>query len=460
MSQTETRHLARFAATTKAEQIPNSALMAAQMSLVDAIAVMLAASRLGEGCQACADIALISGAGPCVLIGHQEHVSAPMAAFANGAMAHAMDFEDTHDHAIAHPHAAAIPAALAISDVRGNVSGDELLAAISISADLVCRIAACFEVNPDDFGWHTTPWLGVFGAATAAGRLLHLDTDQMLDAWSHAMSQMSSFGELKNSPTSHIRAIRDAFAAKAGVMGALMAQRGIKGYSEPLQGGAGFFAAITRNHIAPERLIEGLGERFMGAEVSFKPWPSCRGTHAYIDAALRLSGRIKIDPAQVTHIEVVINQKNKMLCEPRALKIKPDTTINAKFSIPFTTASALSHGHIGLDSFTPEALGEERTLKLSQKVHYILDETIPLRDVTRGRLTLHLGDQIYEEQIIHALGHPLTPLTQETFRSKFDDCLAHAGLLWEKPQCERLWTSLWGIRSSPDVRELTHLLQG
>jgi 2-methylcitrate dehydratase PrpD len=458
MINSQTRLLARFASTVRADQIKDSALMAAQMSLADALAVMLAASRLGEGCAACVDIARISGTGPCVVIGHEYRTSAPMAAFANGAMAHAMDFEDTHDHAIAHPHAAAIPAALAICDMRGNVGGDELLAAIAIGADLVCRIAASFEVNPDDFGWHTTPWLGVFGAATAAGRLLNLDTDQMLDAWSLAMSQMASFGELKNSPTSHMRAIRDAFAAKAGVMGALMAQRGLKGYSEPLQGGAGFFAAVSRNHYAPQHLVEDLGERFMGAEVSFKPWPSCRGTHAYIDAGLRLQSRIKIDPAQITRIDVIINSKNRMLCEPRDIKIRPDNAINAKFSIPFTTAIALLHGHVSIASFNHDSLTDASLLELSRKVEYQVDEKISLRDVTRGSLFVHMGGQIHSEHIVHALGHPDVPLTPESFRTKFDDCVKQIGAQWALTHSEQLWNKLWALRSSSDVRDLTQLL--
>ena len=455
----ETRLLARFAAETSAASVPGYVLDAARMSLADAVAVMLAASGIGEGCAAFAEVARVSGSGPCVVIGHGFTTSAPMAAFANGAMAHAMDFEDTHDHAIAHPHAAAIAAVLAVADTLDNVSGEEVLAAIAIAGDLVCRIAGAFEVNPDNFGWHTTPWLGVFGAATAAGRLLNLNPEQMTDAWSLAMSQMGSFGELKNSPATHIRAVRDAFAAQAGVLGAMLAARGVKGYGEPLQGSAGFFAAVVRGEYVAARLIGNHGERWMGSEVSFKPWPCCRGTHAYVDAALRLASRLQIDPFHIDKIDVVINEKNRMLCEPRALKIRPDTAISAKFSIPFTTATALLRGTVSIDTFDAESLQDSTVLGLAAKVHYIVDESIPLRDVTRGSVTLHMAAGSETEHVIHARGHPLCPLTREQLREKFDDCVKHSGIGLNKKKKSEIWFALEKFKVCNDARQLTSLLQ-
>ena len=454
----ETRRLAHFAADTATMQIPEHALEAARLSLADAVAVMLAASGIGEGCAAFAEVARISGSGSCVVIGHDFTTSAPMAAFANGAMAHAMDFEDTHDHAIAHPHAAAVAAALAVADSLGHTSGDDVLGAIALAGDLVCRIAGAFEVNPDNFGWHTTPWLGVFGAATAAGRLLNLDAGQMTDAWSLAMSQMGSFGELKNSPASHIRAVRDAFASQAGVLGAMLAVRGVKGYAEPLQGDAGFFAAVSRGDYSAPRLTEKLGDRWMGSEVSFKPWPCCRGTHAYVDAALRLASRLHIDPFRIERIDVVINEKNRMLCEPRALKIQPDTAISAKFSIPFTTATALLRGAVNIDSFDGDALQDKAILDLAAKVHHVVDSSIPLRDVTRGSVTLHMATGCEIEHVIHALGHPLRPLTLDQLREKFDDCAKHSRIDLDQKRDSSIWGVLANFRSCRDVRQLTSLL--
>src|SRR5690606_36731567 len=104
------------------------------------------------------------------------------------------------------------------------------------------------------------------------------------------------FGELKYSPSSDVRSVRDAFAAKAGVLGAMLAARGMQGYEEPLEGKAGFLNGVARNHYHPGLILDGLGQSFLGAEVSFKPWPACRGTHAYIEAGLAISRMSDFDP--------------------------------------------------------------------------------------------------------------------------------------------------------------------
>lgn len=439
--------------------LPDQALLAAQASLIDAVAVSVAASSLTPAARPFLETALETSHGSSVIVGFGERCSAPMAAWVNGALAHGIDYEDTHDFAIAHPHAAAIAAALAMIDYRTDpVSGPELLTAIGVAGDLVCRIAVSFDVSPDTFGWHVTPWLGVFGAATAAGKLLNLDCDQMIAAWSLAMSQMASFGELKYSPLSDVRSVRDAFAAKAGVLGAMLAARNIRGYDRPLEGKSGFLNGVARNQYDPARILDSLGERFLGAEVSFKPWPACRGTHAYIEAAVAISRMPGFDPWQVDDIEVVINQKNEMLCVPEELKRAPENAIGAKFSIPFTVATALIQGEVTIASFEPEALMDSRILELAARVRHRLDPAIPLRETTRGSITVKAGEDVFAYAVDKAIGHPEKPLGPAELRAKFDDCLRYGA----KPFCDQkraqLWDCLNQVYLLDDVRRLTALL--
>jgi len=441
------RALAVHAATVAASDLPEAAIAAASRSTTDAVAVMMAASGLGEGVEAFADIALQTAPdGPARIFGFGRTSSAAMAAFANGALAHAVDYEDTHDSAIAHPHAATVPAAIAIAEAAGAVSGRELLAAIAVGADLVCRLADSFEENPDQFGWHTTPWLGVFGAATAAGRLLRLKPEQMASAWSLAQSQMASFGAVRGEPASHIRAVRDAFAAKAGVLGAQLAQRGVVGFGAPLEAEGGFLDAVAHGRWRRDALLDGLAKRWMGTEVSLKPWPCCRGTHGPIAAALALRDRID---GRVRSIEVTVSEKNRMLCEPVEDRRRPRTAIGARFSVPFTVASAIVHGPPTLSSFLPEALADTRVLDLAARVVHRVDPDIPLRETATSSMIIDTGTQRLEYATTRAPGHPDLPMTDRQRRAKFEDCLGAARSRPEAHRISAAWEALETLADTP-----------
>ena len=133
---------------------------------------MIAASSLGEGCAAFVEIARASGTGPSTVLGHGFRTSPAMAAMANGAMAHALDFEDTHDATLVHPHAAAVPAALALAESLGGVRGPDLITAVATGADLACRLALGFVEPPQGHGYYLIPMLGLYAAAAACGKLL------------------------------------------------------------------------------------------------------------------------------------------------------------------------------------------------------------------------------------------------------------------------------------------------
>lgn len=443
----------------KTVDLPDGAIEMARKSLTDAVAVSIAASSLSPAARPFRNIARRTSSGRSVVIGFGNRVSAPMAAFANGALAHGIDYEDTHDNAIAHPHAAAVASALAIvDDLDRPVTGLELLRAIALSGDLVCRLASGYTTSPDTHGWHTTPWLGVFGASTAAGLLLRLGSSQMVSAWSLAMSQMASFGELKNTPDSDIRSVRDAFAAHAGLMGALLAAEGVKGFDQPLEGQAGFFETVARGSYRSENILSELGGRFLGSEVSFKPWPSCRGTHAYIQCALELSARPDFSIENIDDIEVVVNIKNRMLCEPVEARRVPQNAIGAKFSIPFTLATALVKRHVDIASFMDASLRDPLIRAVAAKVRHRVDETIPLRETTRGTVTVMQGADRLTASVEKALGHPNIPLSGAVFKKKFEDCLAYSDMSYSARKVEGLWGTLSAIRDCADVRVLTALL--
>src|SRR5690606_13607125 len=201
----------------------------------------------------------------------------------------------------------------------------------------------------DRYGWYPPPIIAAFGATAAVGKLLKLDPSQLVDAFSLTLCQATCSAELKTSPHSDVRAIRDAFPAQVAVSSALLARKGVRGFDRPFEGTAGFFELYARGAYSPQALTEALGERFEIDRISFKPWPSCRGTHAFIEAAQRLARTYRIDPRSIRAVELVGSRLNRMLAEPLAQKQRPATAIDAKFSLPFTVAVALRRGTVTLD---------------------------------------------------------------------------------------------------------------
>jgi len=451
--------LARNIADINYDDIPVPAIDAAKKSFLDALGVTLAASTLGEGCQAFVDLALaMEGVQESTILGFGARAPALMAAFANGSMAHALDFEDVHDSAPVHPNAATIPAALAVAESVGDVSGKRFLTAMVLGCDLTCRLGLALKENPLESGWYIPPILGAFGATAAACKLLDPTAEQVVDAFSLTLCQTTCSAELTVSPRSVVRSVRDAFSAKAGVLSALLAQRGVTGFERPIEGEGGLFSLYSRGNYDPMPLTNELGRTFEGANVSVKPWPSCRGTHAYIEAALHILSETSLEPSEVAGIKVVVSPVNKMLCEPQRSKKKPATAIDAKFSIPFVLATALLRGGVRLDHFTPRALADQDVLQMAGKVTYEVDSGLTLKEAVRGFVQIDTGEATLSRRVDLPLGHPQNPISEETLVSKFMDCAKHSARRISDRKLEEVVELTANLEQVEDVREITQHL--
>jgi 2-methylcitrate dehydratase PrpD len=442
------------------QDLPAHVVEVTKTSLLDAIGVTLAASGLGEASAPFVAMAKEFGGAPqSTLIGHRIKVPGPMAAFANGAMAHELDFEDTHDGAMVHPNAATVPAALAAAEVAGGVSGKELITAIAIGSDLACRLSLAFRRDPEQFGWYFRPVLGAFGAAAAAGRLLGLSEDQLIQSFALTLCQVTCSGELKRSPESHLRAIRDGFTAKAGYLSALMAGKGVNAFDHPLEGQSGLYRLYSQDGYDPDVLLGALGQRFEGANVSFKPWPSCRGTHSFVEAALFMRERHRLQPASIASVTAIGSGFFEVLATPIEQKRKPATAINAKFSVPFTVATALLTGSIRLEDFAPAALRRPEVLALAQKIDYEVDPNLGPLQSGRGALRIETTDKrILTHKVDEPLGAPLNPLPPEQLTAKFRDCARHAAVGMSEVDINAVAEGVLALENVDDIDALMRRL--
>lgn len=418
-----TRRLAAHLASTRPEDMPSNALRVASHSVLDALGVSLAASGLEP---ACAPFAALAGehGGPCTVLGFKRRTSPLMAAFANGALAHALDFEDTFDAAPVHPNAAGVAVALALVERARELSGMQLLAAVALGGDLVCRLALALQRNPDDDGFYTPAILSAFGAAAVASKLLALSEEQIVSALALTLSQAASSSQFKRDPRSDVRAVRDAFAAHAGLTASLLAAGGVRGFEGAIDGPHGLYGMYARGAYDPVALGAELGRTFHAAAVSFKPWPSCRGTHAFIEAALGLRERCPHDA--IERVVAYGAPLNRMLIEPEASKRRPRTAIDAKFSLPYCVALTLARGEPGLDDFNSERLADPAVLALAERVFYSAESSYA---ATSGRLEVQLrdGGRVCFE-VERALGHPGNPLGEGRLIEKFVACAGRAML--------------------------------
>ena len=177
------------------------ALATAKLSFYDWLVVSCAASAEPLAVIMRDFIASDGGNSIATVTGASEKFPARAAALANGAISHALDYDDTHFAYVGHPSVAIFPAALAAGEEVG-ASASDVCKAFLLGAEASCRIGMILGRRHYDAGFHQTSTSGCFGATLAAARLYQLDRSALRAALGLASTRASGlksqFGTMGN----------------------------------------------------------------------------------------------------------------------------------------------------------------------------------------------------------------------------------------------------------------------
>jgi 2-methylcitrate dehydratase PrpD len=423
--------------------LPPAVTEAASRSITDWLgtAIRGAAEPLAGALAAVIDAS--GGLEQATVVGRGLRTSALLAALANGAQSHALDFDDTHLPSIVHGAAPVAPVVLALGEWR-HLPGDRVLAAFVSGFEVETRLGRVLGRALADRGWHVTGVLGHFGAAAAAGKLLGLDAGRLAHALGIAGTQAAgleqSFGTMS-------KPLHPGKAAMNGLLAALLAREGYTGATAMLDGRAGLsatFLGITDLGAA----VEDLGKRFEILENSTKFYAACHLTHATIDAGRAIRSRIAPAPDAV---EAVRCRVHPLVLEVAA-NPAPQTGLEAKFSIAYCAATALVRGEAGESEFGETSVHDPAVARVMGRVTPEADASLP---IGAARMTIRLADgRTLEERVTAARGTPGNLLTRDEVEGKFRRL---AGVVLPAERVTRLVAALRGLPGLADVSEVARL---
>lgn len=379
----------------------------------------------------------------------------PNAAFANSVMAHAVDFDDTHDEAIIHANVWVLPAALAIAERMGGVSGKDFITAMSIGVDVTCRLCLG-AVGP--LGGNAGAYIGCFGATLAAGKLLGLDEGKLHHAIGIAYSQCAGNRQCIVD-RALVKRMQPAFGARGAIISSLLAQRGITGAKDVFEGQYGLFPVYLGGEYDRGKIIRELGERFEGENLSVKLYPSCRYTNPSIDAALSIAREDTIVPNDIKEIIVHVTQTAYDLVG-KPFEIRESPQVDAQFSIPYTVSVALTRRNVFIDDFFEQKITKDvPVLDLAKKVRVMADQKPVGKGLVPCVVEITTKDgKVYSRRIEIVRGDPRKPVRIEEVAEKFRKCAAFSAKPIAKENIEETIEAVDRLEDVQDIGRIVRLL--
>ena len=346
------RELAEALSSTSYDDLPAQVIIDAHRSILDWLGSALAGALEPPARMAQRAVARFGDSSEAtVFAGGRASVAG--AALANGVASHILELDDIHKGSTVHAAAPVIPAALAVAE-REHATGRDFVLAVTLGYEAALRVGEA--VNPSHYRfWHPTGTAATFGAAVAAGSLLELNAQQMLDALGSAGTQAAGLWEF-NADGAMSKHLHPGKAAFNGVLAADLASEGFTGASKILEGDRGFFRA-TSDSFDASRITDGLGTRWKISENCYKIWACCGHTHSAIDVARALQRRrwsSRPDVNDIASIQIETYGPGYDIVKAQ----NPGTPYEAKFSIAYCVAATLLYGGAPLDAFSADQFAD------------------------------------------------------------------------------------------------------
>ncbi len=455
--------LAEYAAGIKYEDIPQSAIEATKRDIFDSLATGLVGSTALGITELMEWADELEAKEESSLFVFGKKYPAHIAAMINTVMIHGFDYDDTHDHAMMHCGAIMLSTALAVAEAQGGVNGKEMLAALTAGLDIQCRLGMAATIGIVESGWVYTPLMGIFGATATAGRLMGLNEEEMLNAFGIAYGQASgNYQAIADSAWT--KRLQPGFASQAAITSCRLAKKGFIGAKNLFEGRFNLYHVYLHDRVEPEKIAKDLGKVFLHEELAFKPWPCCGTNQPPINACLEAREKFNIDPDQVKHVEVRVNEHLYLAtCVPEDIRKHPTTIVQAQFSIPYCCAAALVNGKVGLGDFTEEGLLREDVQAMAAKVDGVIDPEIEKNYRARicpVDLIIEMEDgTVYKHHLETRLGNPKKPMTDKDFYEKMSDCIAFCAKKMPEGTAERLQEMVNTLETLENSNEIIAAMQ-
>lgn len=446
------REIARYITQTDFSDLPADVIDHTKMCILDLIGAALPAAR--HAMVRMLKEVLEGSRGECTIIGDGAKTSCFNAALINGTMAYIMKLDQSSPRgSMVHPQPQTIPAALAVAEKEG-LAGRDLITGVFLGFEIAARVA--LAVNPShegERGFHGTGTCGTFGAGTAAGKLLQLNEDQMVNALGLAGTQAAGFTA---SFETFARSLHAGKAAYNGILAAMLAKRGFTGAEAIFEARDGFCRATTdRYDLAP--LTQGLGRSYLIRDQRFVRFVTCGAMHAAIDGVLDLTKNNSLPPESIESIEARTFPVTINMCGQTA---EPKTFAEAQFSLPFALALAAISGDVSISQLTEQRLKDPQVLALAKRVSGVVDPEFAARGISgsgdmfqSARVFIRMKDgREYSQQVNVHKGSPQNPLTKEELLDKFRSL---ASMAIPKARVQKIIGLVDELDKLDSVRELT-----
>jgi 2-methylcitrate dehydratase PrpD len=401
--------LGRFIAQSHWNTLPPALRHQAKRSLLNFIGCALGVARTPPIEMAMQVLLPLSGADRVTVMGRAERLDVLGAAFINAVGGNLLDYDDTHLRTVIHPTAPVAPAVLALAEQRG-LSGQDVLHAFLLGAEVECRVGNAVSPGHYARGWHITSTCGVFGSAAASARLLGLNAKQSWHALGIAASQ--SAGIVENLPSS-AKNVSVGNSARNGLFAALLAERGYEAAPAAIEGALGWARAMG-DVPTVATITDGLGEQWEMLLNTYKPYPCGIVMHAVIDACLALRRDHAVKPAEIETITVsgdqlLLDRGDRMVTNDR----------DARVSIHHCAAVSFLFGSAGLREFSDALVHDPAVVALRGRTTAALDAASPRGAATA---TLRMTDgRLLTATVLHPQGSAEYPLPDAAIEAKVRD---------------------------------------
>jgi len=411
-----------FVTTCTIDRIPQRAIDAAKLFTVDVLGCMIGATDEPQA-RALIEVLKEEGGAPhSSVVAGGFKTSVMNAAFINGVKGHIFDFDDDHREGTMHPSVAVFPAVFALAEKR-HASGNDLLRALILGLEVMIRMGESFLGKSYYQGFHPTGVCGVFGAAAGCASLLGLTPKQTTYALGLAGSFASGTLEWRTEGAWQ-KPLQPGHASMMGYVAASLAQKDFIGARTIFEGPDGVIRAYSyKDQYDYGRLTDDLGTRWEMADNSIKVHACCRFAAPIADCALELA-RQGIEAKDVAKIVTKVGDFTiRSLCTLSDRKYRPQTHVDAQFSLPYTVAVAIARKRTGVAEFKGDTLKDPVVLALCDKVTWELDPAAEALwpKAYPATLVVTMNDgRIFEAHSDYPRGDPENPVSMAEVVEKFN----------------------------------------